>query len=541
MIVNKNFILMVVAIAMISVAKAQDINDARQLIESERYSSAEILLEKSIGANEPGPEVNYLLVKSYLEQDKTEEAGKYVTRHLQSALSSDVDPLNRIACARYLLNTGNKKAAEEIFSSVFSNKKNQKKPSILLAMAEVVIDEKEGDAKAALIWLHAAEKRDKHNPEINILIGLAYRKLGDATNAYLSYQNAIRKDPNNVRANYFMGKIFTAQKNPDIYMQHFMRAYAIDSTYAPVLEELYNHYYYRDVRKAKTFLEKYIANTDYSLQNDYYLTDILYLTGDYQQAIHSASKLIDKQQAKVQPRLYKLMAYSYAKSGDTTKALQYINDYFRKEEPVKVIAPDYQFIAQLMEKVAGQEEGAIRYYSIAFDMDTVAAEKAAYADAIADLYKKIEDYGQQAVWLGKNYEWKKKTNNVDLFNWGLAYYKTKNYPMTDTVFAKYTERYPEDIYGYYWRAQANAAIDTSMTDSLAISYYRKVVELGERDIEKNKMMLLKAYGYLGGYEANITKNYAASLAWFEKYRAIEENTDITRYIEMLQKWIEEKH
>ena len=523
------------------VIKAQNIDGAKQLIENERYTSAEALLEENLESNEPGPEINYLLVKTYLEQDKKEEAGKYVTRYLQSALSTDVDPLNRIACARYLLNVGNKRVAEEIFSSVFNNKKNKKNPSLLLSMAEVAIEEENGDAKAALEWLNMAEKRDKENAAIEIARGLAYRKLNDASNAYLAYQDAIKKDQENVRAHYLMGKIFTAQKNPEVYMQHFLKAYAIDSTYAPVLEELYNHYYHRDVRIAKTYLEKYIANTDPSLQNDYYLADIYFLNSEFQKAIELANTIITKEQTKAQPRLYKLIAYSYVRSGDSAKALQYITDYFDNEDPVKVIAADFQLRAQLTEKIPGQEEGAISYYSIAAEMDTITANKANYAEAIAGLYKRKEDHSKQALWLGKVYEWKDKTNNIDLFNWGLAHYMANEFTMTDSVFAIYTTRYPEDIYGHYWRAQANASIDTAMADSLAIPFYYKVIEIGEKNKEANKKMLLKAYGYLGGYEANITKNYPASLAWFEKYQELDkENADIAKYIEMLNKWIAEK-
>lgn len=48
-------------------------------------------------------------------------------------------------------------------------------------------------------------------------------------------------------------------------------------------------------------------------------------------------------------------------------------------------------------------------------------------------------------------------------------------------------------------------------------------------------MLLKAYGYLGGYEANITKDYQKSLNWFEKYQAMDQdNADVTRYVDMLK-------
>ncbi|HRF19435.1 MAG TPA: hypothetical protein PK977_14770, partial [Chitinophagaceae bacterium] len=107
----------------------------------------------------------------------------------------------------------------------------------------------------------------------------------------------------------------------------------------------------------------------------------------------------------------------------------------------------------------------------------------------------------QAYWLGKLYQWKDKTNNIDLFNWGLAHYTAAEYLKSDSVFTLYTERYPEDIFGYYWRAQSNAAIDTSLIEGLAVPHYIRVTEIGEKDKEKNKKMLLKAYGYLGGYEA----------------------------------------
>ncbi|MBL0337045.1 MAG: tetratricopeptide repeat protein [Chitinophagaceae bacterium] len=300
-------------------------------------------------------------------------------------------------------------------------------------------------------------------------------------------------------------KIFAAQKNPDVYMEHFMKAYEADSTYAPVLEELYNHYYSRDVRQAKKYLDKFIVNTDYSLQNSYNMTDMLYLNGEYQAAIKSASDIFRNGQIKVQARLYKLVAYSYAKSGDSSNALEYIKKYFENEVPSKLIPADFLFYAQLLKMKPGQEETAIDYYSTAFDLDSIKSNKAECAVAIAELYKKTGSYSKQAAWLGKLYKVKGKTNNVDLFNWGIAWYKAKDFPRMDSVFAIYTERYPDNIFGYYWRAQANAAIDTGMAGHLAIPYYNKVVEIGEKDKASNRKMLLKAYGYLGGYEANITK------------------------------------
>lgn len=535
---TKLIILFIATLLKTGLLNAQDLDEAKQFIENERYQSAEAILEKAAITVPAETAASYLLVKTYLDQEKIGEAKKYIDEYLLQAISNNANAMDKIAYARYLMGTGNKPAADEIFVLLLNDKKNQKNPSLLITMAEVNIDEKNGDARAAISWLNMAEKRDKNNPEIDVLKGLAYRKLSDASNAFAAYRDALKKDPQNIKAHYLIGKIFTTQKNPDIYMDHFLKAYQIDSTYAPVLDELYKYYYYRDIKEAKKYLEKYIANSDYSVQNDYYMTDILYLNGEYANAIQAAKKIIEKEMGKSQLRLYKLMAYSSAKAGDSILAIQYITDYFNKEDPAKFIAADFELRAQLTEKMSGAIDAAIAYYTIATEMDTTYSNKVKYATKIADLYKQIEDYSHQAIWLGNLYKWKKKTNNIDLFNLGLAHYTAKEYRQTDSVFSLYSTRYPKDIYGYYWRAQANAAIDTSMTNALAIPHYKKVVEIGEQNKEVNKKMLLKAYGYLGGYEANINKDYPKSLSWFEKYQAIDQdNADVTRYVEMLKKWI----
>lgn len=524
-----------------SVLMAQESAEVEQLLDNERYESAEAILEKRITTEGIMPDINYLLVKTYLEQDKVNEVKDFITKYKLSD-NPDADPLDRITYARYLLQKGDRAAANVIFNSILENKKNRKNPLLLMAMAEVNIAEDMGDPAQALEWLKMAGDKDDNNPSINILEGLAYRKLSDASKAFLAYQQALKKDKNNVKAHYLLGKIFTAQKNQEVYLEHFMKAYKIDSTYAPVLEALYDHYYNIDVRIARKYLEKFIANTDHTIQHDYRMTDMYYLTGDYDRAITGALKLIDTEKEKAQPRLYKLMAYSAMKGKDTLKALEYANQYFSKEQPVKLIAADFELKAILTEAQPGAEKGAIDYYSIAAEMDTLVANKIKYATAIIKLTKKADMTSKQAYWLGKLYQWKEKTNNIDLFNWGLAHYTAAEYLQSDSVFTLYTERYPEDIFGHYWRAQANAAIDTALAQGLAVPHYIKVTEIGEKDKEKNKKMLLKAYGYLGGYEANIRKDYVQSLMWFEKFLELDgENSDAKRYAETLRKWVDEQN
>ncbi|MBN8675527.1 MAG: tetratricopeptide repeat protein [Chitinophagales bacterium] len=516
----------------------QDKEDIVQLIENERYASAEKVLESAIREKGPEPSLNYLMVKTYLEQDKEEDAREFVEGNKLDDVAAD--PLSRISYARYQLREGNKESALSVFNEILDGRKNKKNVQLLLAIAEVMISEEKGDNNSAIELLKAAGKYDKKNPGTDLLLGMAYRKLKDASSAYLSYREALKKDPANVKAYYLLGKIFSDQKNPEVYLEQYLKAYAIDSTYAPVLEALYEHYYFRDVKLARKYLEKFIAASDYSLQNDYRLTDLLYLTGDHQEAINSSLSILDKAKDSVQPRLFKLIAYSYAAIGDSVKATVYLNDYFNKAGKENLIAKDFVFRAALSDRVPGNEKETISYYIKAVELDSVAANRTTYAVQLAGLYKKAAAYKEQSYWLGKVYSWKENPSNIDLFNWGLATYNAQNYPAADSIFTLYTTTYPDNIYGYYWRATVNAAVDTAMQLGLAIPHYKKLIEVGETDIKSNKAMLLKAYSYLAVFEANNTKNYPAALNWFEKYKALEPgNADINKYIETLEKWIAE--
>lgn len=531
-----NYFFMITALFLSFFSVAQDREDIVQLIENERFASAEKILESAIRESGPEPSLNYLMVKTYLEQNKEEDAREFVEGNKLHDVAAD--PLSRISYARYQLREGRNESAFQVFREILDGKKNKKNVQLLLAIADVMVSEENGDNNFAIELLQAAGKYDKKNPEVDLLRGMAYRKLKDASSAYLSYGEALKKDPANVKAHYLMGQIFSAQKNPDVYLEHYLKAYAIDSTYAPVLEALYDHYYFRDVKLARKYLEKFIAASDYSLQNEYRLTDLLYLTGDYREAINSSLLIIDKAKDSVQPRLFKLVAYSYAVLGDSVKADSYLNDYFNKAEPENFIAKDFVFRAILSDRVPGNEKETIRYYEKAVELDSAAANRANYAAQLAGLYKKAAAYKEQSHWLGKVFSWKENPSNIDLFNWGLATYNAQNYPAADSIFTLYTTTYPDNIYGYYWRATVNAAVDTAMQLGLAVPHYKKLTEIGETDTKMNKAMLLKAYSYLAVYEANTTKNYREALSWFEKYRALEPgNADINKYIETLQKWI----
>jgi tetratricopeptide (TPR) repeat protein len=513
----------------------QSISDAGKLMYHERYLSAEMMLH-TILKNEPENEAAwYLLSQAYLAQNKIQA----IEDSLQKAPASILDkPLIKSAQGHILLKQNDVENAQRYFDAALKESR-QKDPAVLAAIASAYIDTKDADAIYVTELLNKAIKRDKNNPELYVLLGDAFSKSANGSDAYSAYQKALIIDPGYARASYRMGKIFTSQKNT-LYLQYFNDALSVDPSYAPALYEIYYHYYYRDVSKAKKYLEKYIAASDYSTGNDYLVTDILFLNKDYDAAISKAVELIQKEGDTVSPRIYKLLANCYHKSGDAVKALDYMQQYFAKNTDTTYLVTDYETMAAIYESMNDKTDSAARYYSMAAERANSDSTRFGYFKKIAVMYGSKKAYDQQAIWLQKYYVSNPGATNVDLFNWGLARYYSGAYVLADSVFGIYTEKYPDQNYGYYWRAKSNVAIDTAMEKGLAIPHYLKVIEMAEKDTtdEINKKRLIESYGYLASYKANQEKDYAGSIGYFEKILAIQpDNNDAKKYVGILQKFM----
>jgi tetratricopeptide (TPR) repeat protein len=188
-----------------------------------------------------------------------------------------------------------------------------------------------------------------------------------------------------------------------------------------------------------------------------------------------------------------------------------------------------------------QPDSAATYYVRAADMEKDTTKSIAYSKKLAELYKKLKDYPNQAVWLGKYYQHSPQATNLDLFNWGLAHYMAKNYPMADSVFGLYETKYPDQDFGYYWRARSDAAIDTAMTTGIAIPHYLKLIEIAAKDTtsKTNVKHLVESYGYIAAYKANAEKDYTGAIDYFEKLLSLDPgNSDAQRYISILKKNLE---
>jgi tetratricopeptide (TPR) repeat protein len=413
----------------------------------------------------------------------------------------------------------------------------QKDPKVLLAIALAQQDAPEGDATYAIDLLNRALKKDKHNPALYVAIGNAYRKLMNGTESYKAYQDALIQDAHYAEAAYRLGKIFVSQGNDAMYLKYFNDAVASDSLYAPAWYELYYHYYFKDVNKAMDCLQHYIAASEKSSANDYLMTDLLYASRKYQDAIQHAQVILGQQGQAAEPRLFKLIAYSYKELSDSARALEYMRAYFGRQQDTGFVVKDYETMGDIYDKMQ-QPDSAATYYARAETMEKDTIKSIEYDKKLAELYKKLKDYSNQAIWLGKYYQHSTRSTNLDLFNWGLAHYMAKNYPMADSVFGLYETKYPDQDFGYYWRARSDAAIDTAMTTGIAIPHYLKLIEIAEKDTinKTNRKHLVESYGYIAAYKANAEKDYAGAIDYFGKLLNLDPgNSDAQRYIAILKK------
>jgi len=540
----KKLSLLFVVFAITNVVQSQMIEEAKRHIYYERFETAKDVLYSVIAKGNASPDAWYWLGEIYLGQNRIDSARKILMEgeayFLRNNFSKKTFPLLSIGWAHSLLAGGNSTDARNQMESILKETK-YKDPLVLLAVARANIDSKNGDAVWAIELLNKAVKRDKKNAQIYLAMGDAYRKLIDASNAIVSYDRALELNPSLAEAMYKKGRIYKSQKNTEIYVDRFTKAYMMDTVYTPALYELYYHYYNRNVAKADKFLKAYLDNADPSPKHAYMLADNYFISKKYQQAIQTAKNIIVNEKDSAAPRLYKLIAYSYAELGDSIASLANMDEYFRKQEPGEYVSKDFELKARLLENLDPDKAKAIEWYKKALATEQEKEEKISYMLTIADLQNRLGNREREAMWREEVYANKERPTNLDIYKWGMALYSNEKYEKADSVFAIYTTRYPEELHGYLWRARCNALLDTTMENGLAVPHYKMLVEVASKDAGKNKAVLSRAYQYLGAYEANITKDFPASLGYYDKILELNpEEGDASRNAELLTKWIEEK-
>jgi tetratricopeptide (TPR) repeat protein len=538
---SKRFISFVTMVVLGSnVLFAQSVEQGRKFLYYERYKSARDNFEKALAANPNNIEATYWLGQTMLEQKDTVAAKNLYQKALQQNGNA---PLILVGMGQMELREGKTNDARQRFETAISLTKG-KDVEVLNAIGRANVDAKAGDATYAIEKLNlATQVKGFKDPETYIILGDAYRKLIDGGNAITSYNKALTLDPKYAAAKHKAAKVYLTQRNSELFLQLFDDAIKMDPAYKPTYFELFYYWYYRDVNKAAPYLESFIANSDPGPESEYLKTDFLYASGKFAEAKDKALGLISQFGAKVEPRVYKMVAYACDTLKDIACANKYMTDYFAKQDPDDVVSADYEELANINTKTPGQETQAFLNLQKAVEKDTVVDNKVKYITKAAGLAKKMGDRKQEANWLGIAYNLKKEPTQTDLYNWAYANYQAANYQAADSLFCGvYQSKYPDQIYGYLWCARAKQAMDTTMAQGIAVAPYEKLAEMAAKlDSVKYKAQIVSAYTYLTTYYNDAKKDSKTALSYVDKILAIEPSNQFANAAKpVLQKQVNNK-
>lgn len=542
------FSLLVAGVASLcNVALAQSVDQGKKFLYYERYKSANDVFDKILASNPNNIDAVYWKGQTLLSMKDSVAAGDLYSKALQTNGNA---PLLLAGMGGVELRNHKTADAKQRFETALSLSKN-KDVNVLNAVANANIDARDGDAAYAIEKLNlATQTKNFNNPETYLLLGDAYRKQIDGGNAVQNYQKALTLDSKLAEAKYKIGRIYETQNNREFFLQAFEDAIALDPNYAPAYYELYYYYATHDVNKAATYLDKYISVSDPGPEMEYAKADLLYVSSKFPEAKEKALSIISSMGDKVNPRLYKMVAYVCDTLGDLACANQYITTYFQKQDTANILGADYVERGHIKGKSTDSTVALSAFddYKLGIMRDTLAENKAKYAAEAGELAKKLNNKKAQAEVAGILYATKKNPVNTDLYNWGMANYQAGNFKTADSIFCGlYESKYPNEIYGYLWCARSKVAQDDSVgSNGYAVEAYQKLAEVaraldstakvaGSADSTKFKGQIINSYSQLAGYYNNIKKDKDNAMVYLNKILEVDPgNADAQRFITILK-------
>jgi Tfp pilus assembly protein PilF len=514
---------------------AQSVEQGRKFFYYERYKSARENFEKVLAANPNNIEATYWLGQTMLEQKDTVAAKNLYQKALQQNGNA---PLILVGMGEMELREGKTNDARQRFETAISLTKG-KDIDVFNAIGRANVDTKAGDATYAIEKLNqATQVKNFKDADTYIIMGDAYRKLIDGGNAIQSYNKALQLDPKLAAAKHKIAKIYLTQKNTELFLSNFDEALKLDPAYAPTYYELFYYWYFKDVNKAAPYLDSYIANSDQGPDVEYLKTDFLFASGKFAEAKEKATSLISQYGEKVEPRMYKQVAYACDTLKDLACANKYMADYFAKQNKDDVVPADYEELANLNAKTPGSESQAFVNLQKAVDLDTVVENKVKYINEAAALAKKMGDRKQEANWLGVAYNLKPNPTQTDLYNWGMAHYQAADYAVADSIFCNvYESKYPDQIYGYLWCARSIQAADTTMQSDRFAPAQEKLAEMAIKlDSVKYKAQAVGAWAALTSYYNDVKRDSKTALDYVDKILALDPSNAFANQVKpILQK------
>ena len=529
-------------IATVTVSNAQDIEQAKKVIDAEQYEKAKSILKNLLQAKPGNGKATFYLGNIYLKQNLEDSAKIYFQKGLSATESAK---WNYIGLGQIDLDKANPTAAQANFDLAT---KDIKKKDIeeYINIAKAYMNSDKPDFKTALVYLNKAKAVNPTDANLQMAFGDAYYGDKNQNESYTSYRNAFQTDGTLIRAKMQLGVLLKGAKSYTEAVKAYDNVIAIDPNYGPVYRELAETYYYwgnnepkkynEYIQKALGYYEKYMSLTDYSLASRMRHADFLILAKDYKALETEANAM--KELDKVNPRILRYLGYSAYENGNTDTAIKSIQEFISNPNN-KVIARDYLYLGLAKLKKSNNPE-------------TKTADPILFNEGVSEIKKSVEMENTMTNDLS---EVGKKFYEQKLFKEAAAIYEiatgnpnSKNFLLdnfylgnslyynntrkevvkpdpielqkADVAFGKVIEASPTTQDAYIFRARANRLLEK---DDMIIKYYedylRVVTEKGPEEVTKNKAKFIESYNNIAASYANTDKVKAKE--YFNKTLALD--------------------
>lgn len=487
---KKSALVLFLAVFFAVAAGAQSVQEGINHLYADRNASAKATFEKILAANPNNIEAIYWLGQSDLELGQTADARSVYQRALSSNGNA---PLVVAGMGQVLLMEGKTAEARQQFEMALqlANGKKGTDPAVLNAVGRANIEAPNGDVAYGLAKLQQAAQAAPANADIAINLGNAYRRAHEGGEAVKAYGIAATNGQPAV-AYYRMARIYETQRNWDVVTENLNRAIAADPKYGPAYlrQYVYNLFYKQDFNAANDWAQKYVAVAEPSLQNEIFKAQPLYLQKKYDEAIAIGNRIIQQSgNAKIDPTVYRLMAYSYLEGPkDTAKARQYVDQLFASTKAEELVSKDYTLKAAVYSKEDPAQ--VVNIFLASAEADTSLNNKLRIIQEGIDWAKSSNRKIAEGDLRLAQYRLTPSPNPASLFQIGLPYYQGGAFQRADSAFEAYSQALPDSLYGYLWAARALGSIDTSGKQGLAMPQYEQVLRVATANKDR-----FASYGY----------------------------------------------
>lgn len=506
-------------------AGAQSIQEGINHLYADRFKSAEQTFQKILATNPNSLDATYWLGQTYLDKDDNEAARQLYDKALAANGNA---PLTMVGKGHVLLLDKKLDEARQLFESALTVSRTKKgdDPGVLNAIGRANVDAKEGNLTYAVEKLEMALQREPKSADIALNLGNAYRKKDPGQGggkAYEMYKLASQLSPNFAYPYVRIAALFETQRQWDLVLENLNKAIQVDPNFSLAYYELFYYYFFakQDYTQAEATLNKYIGtrpNED-KTEDDYMYSQLCWAKKDWNCAITKAEGVKTAMGAKVKPKVFKQLAYSYLGKGDLASARTNIDEFFKRTKDAPIPA-DFELKANVYQGGGASCEEIYALYLQGAAADTVVQSKVDFMTKAADFFKTKKCTKQEADMRWAIYNTRKSPNPGGLINIGILFSQAGELKKADSLFAMYNTAFPDSIYGYYWRGRVNFSLDTTMTVEPYITTLlqsnEKALAIAATDKQRYKSMGTNAALVLTGYWNNIRSSRDSAYAYLLK-------------------------